>query len=93
MRRIVSFVWNDISTIQKIGEHEEDDDDRQRDAAKDALDGEVCSMALLPRLAAGAFAQPQPVLDEDVREEIGDRPEDHHQRRGAPTLVDWKKFR
>ena len=85
MRRIVSLVWNDISKIQKIGNMKKMTTSAMQDAAQDLLERGVWSMAALT-LAAGAFAQPQPVLDEDVRQEIGDRPEDDHQSRRAPDI-------
>src|SRR6056297_3144373 len=80
-RRIVSFVWKLIRKIQKIGNM------KNRITSVIAMPrsafsrGLLCSIGGSSGLAALFFAQLEPVLDEDVRQEIGDGPQDHQQRR------------
>ena len=87
MRRIVSFVWNDIRKIQKIGNRKKSSDQRDQDAAHDPFRGRACDPSTLLRPAPRARSRSlQPVLDEDVRQEVGDRPEDDQQRRRAADI-------
>ena len=57
MRRIVSFVWNDIRKIQKIGNMKKTSTSVISDAAQDLFEGGGVIHGLASRLAVGAFAQ------------------------------------
>ena len=86
MRRIVSFVWNDIRKIQKIGNRKNTSTSVMQHARGEILlEGWRCDPWLIAR-SMRAFAQFEPLLDEDVGERIGDGPQDDHQRRRAADI-------
>ena len=78
MRRISSLVWKDMRKIQKIGNRKKRTIRTIRTPRTDALKKRTYApqVRLLLRHSAGAFAQFQPLLDEDVRQRISHRPQD-----------------
>ncbi|MDW3543887.1 hypothetical protein NQ420_27845, partial [Escherichia coli] len=44
------------------------------------------------RVTMGARPQPQPVLDEDVGQDVGDQPQDHQQRRRTSDIGVLEEF-
>src|SRR4029453_4235823 len=86
MRRIVSLVWNDISRIQKIGNRKKISTRAIRTPRTMRSVVETCSTDAPSAVAARALAQLQPLLDEDVRQEIGYGPQDHQDGRRFPDV-------
>src|SRR5260370_28469854 len=89
MRRICSLLWNDIKRIQKIGNM------KNRRISVSAAPRKIrpvrltCSIVQLlsgSLVTVRALAQSQPVLDEDIRQDVGDDPQDHQQRRGPADI-------
>src|SRR5690242_2522083 len=84
MRRICSLVWNDIRNIQTIGNMKNSRMSVSAMPRKMRPARLPCSMVALSRpsgVAVCACAQPQPVFDENVRQDVRDQPEDHQQSR------------
>src|SRR5882757_11218654 len=95
IRRICSLLWNDINRIQKIGNMKKTSTSVSAAPRKIRPARLLCSITASPRssrVAVGARPQPQPVLDEDIGEDVGDEPEDHQQRRRTPDIGVLEEF-
>src|ERR1700722_8984783 len=81
MRRISSLVWKDMRKIQKIGNRKKSTMRPVRTPRTTRSRRDICSKAAFSlSQPAGAFAQLQPLFDEDVRQRIGHRPQDDQKR-------------
>src|SRR3984885_13178436 len=87
MRKMSSLVWKDMRKIQKIGNRKKRTMRAIRTPRTTRSRRDICSKAAFSLShPAGAFAQFQPLFDEDVRKRIGYGPQDDQKRGGLADV-------